>query len=160
MPCALLSLSPSTVTVACSVSGSVTASCSTGWLCVMIILVYSSSCSCKVGTVYALRLLIAQQASLQQLQQPVPTVQYQAYSIPITYTILLFLVGIGGGQRQLIAVTCIAEHAYAATYTNAHALAKPQAEPCQMPSAAGKRVGRVLAGVRSQRREISRAPYT
>jgi len=27
-----------------------------------------------------------------------------------------------------------------------------------MSSAAGKRVGRVLAGVRSQRREISRAP--
>jgi len=28
-----------------------------------------------------------------------------------------------------------------------------------MPSAAGKRVGRVLAGVRSQRQKISRAPY-
>jgi len=37
------------------------------------------------------------------------------------------LVGIGCGQRQLIAVPCIAEHAHAATYTNAHALAKPQA---------------------------------
>jgi len=59
---------------------------------------------------------------------------------------LIFLVGIGSGHRQLIAVTCIAEHAQAATYTNAHALAKPQAEPCPMPSAAGKRVGRVLAG--------------
>jgi len=55
-------------------------------------------------------------------------------------------IGIGSGQRQLIAITCIAEHASAATYTTAHALAKPQAEPCTMPSAAGKRVGRVLAG--------------
>jgi len=59
---------------------------------------------------------------------------------------MLLLQGIGSGQRQLIAVTCIAEYAYAATYTNAHALAKPQAEPYPMPSAAGKRVGRVLAG--------------
>jgi len=54
--------------------------------------------------------------------------------------------GIGSGHHQLIAVTCIAEHAYAATYTNAHALAKPQAGPCPMSSAEGKRVGRVLAG--------------
>jgi len=66
----------------------------------------------------------------------------------LTYTTTdsIPLQGIGSGQRQLIAVTCIAEHALAATYTNAHALAKPQAEPCPMPSAAGKRVGRVLAG--------------
>jgi len=35
--------------------------------------------------------------------------------------------GIDSGQRQLIIVTCIAEHAHAATYTNANALAKPQA---------------------------------
>jgi len=37
------------------------------------------------------------------------------------------LLGIDSGHRQLIAVTCIAEHAQAATYTNANALAKPQA---------------------------------
>jgi len=41
---------------------------------------------------------------------------------------LCALLGIGSGHRQLIAVTCIAEHAHAATYTNANALAKPQAD--------------------------------
>jgi len=50
------------------------------------------------------------------------------------------------GIASSLPVTCIAEHAQAATYTNAHALAKPQAAPCPMSSAAGKRVGRVLAG--------------
>jgi len=35
-----------------------------------------------------------------------------------------FLPGIGSGHRQLIAVTCIAEHASAATYTTANAVAK------------------------------------
>jgi len=49
------------------------------------------------------------------------------------------LQGIGSWHRQLIAVTCIAEHASAATYTNAHALAKPQvgradAERCRKAS--------------------------
>jgi len=40
----------------------------------------------------------------------------------------MFLQGIDSGRGQLITVTCIAEHAPAATYTNAHALAKPQAD--------------------------------
>jgi len=36
---------------------------------------------------------------------PSPVLQYAT-----TYTMLIYL-GIGSGQRQLIAVTCIAEHA-------------------------------------------------
>jgi len=46
-------------------------------------------------------------------QQEVSNLALQEHSIhriPTTYTMLLFQ-GIGSGQRQLIAVTCIAEHA-------------------------------------------------
>jgi len=109
--------------------------------------------------------LVVARLSCRQLAQPLPTlsivVQHPArlsnlrtisgthgnqsyiYTINLQYTPFQ---GIGSGHRRLIAVTCIAEHASAATYTNAHALAKPQADPCPMPSAAGKRVERVLAG--------------